>query len=104
MTVLAVMQAIGEPTRLKILRLLREREMSAGQIASRFSVTRPAVSQHLRVLRRAGLLRERRAGTHRYYRVRVEGFEALRGFLDTFWDFRLARLKAAAETAELEKS
>jgi len=78
--------------------------MSAGQIADRFTVTRPAVSQHLRVLRRAGLLHERRSGRRRYYRVRLEGFEGLRKFLDGFWSDRLARLKSIAEKVEREQS
>jgi DNA-binding transcriptional ArsR family regulator len=104
MKVLDVIQAIGEPTRFEILRLLRQGEMAAGEIADRFAVTRPAVSQHLGVLRRAGLVHERRAGTYRYYSVRSEGFDILRDFLDDFWTVRLRRLKQAAQRLAREKS
>jgi DNA-binding transcriptional ArsR family regulator len=71
--------------------------MSAGAIASHFDVSRPAISQHLGVLKDAGLLDERRDGTRRLYRIRSEGFDELRRFLDEFWGEGLARLKSAAE-------
>jgi DNA-binding transcriptional ArsR family regulator len=90
-------RAIAEPRRREILQLVRDRELSAGEIASRFEVTRPAVSQHLSVLRDAGLLSERRDGTRRLYRARPEGMAGLREFLDDFWSDRLERLKLAAE-------
>jgi DNA-binding transcriptional ArsR family regulator len=90
-------RAIAEPRRREILQLVRDRELSAGEIASRFEVTRPAVSQHLSVLRDAGLLSERRDGTRRLYRARPEGMAGLREFLDDFWSNRLERLKLAAE-------
>jgi DNA-binding transcriptional ArsR family regulator len=92
-----VAKAIAEPRRRQILSLVRERELSAGEIASRFEVSRPAVSQHLAVLRGAGLLEERRQGTSRYYRVRPEGLAGLRDFMDEFWTDRLERLRLAAE-------
>ena len=92
-----VVQAISEPRRREILRLIQDRELSAGDIASRFDVTRPAISQHLTVLRSAGLVSERRDGTRRLYRARPEGLAELQAFLDGFWDSRLAALKAAAE-------
>ncbi len=69
----AALRAIAEPRRRRILRLVRDAEMSAGEIASHFDVTRSAVSQHLRVLKDAGLLAERRNGTRRIYRIRPEG-------------------------------
>lgn len=94
----AVARAIAEPRRRAILRLVRNDELAAGEIASRFDVTRPAISQHLTVLKDAGLLEERREGTRRLYRARPEGLEGLRDFLDEFWGFGLARLKQAAET------
>lgn len=94
----AVFKALAEPRRLAILRLIGSREMRAGDIADRFKLTRPAISQHLRVLTEAKLLIERREGTRRLYRVRREGFAELRGFLDEFWDARLARLKHAVES------
>jgi DNA-binding transcriptional ArsR family regulator len=90
-------RALAEPRRRDILQLVRDDELSAGAIASHFDVSRPAVSQHLRVLKSAGLLDERRDGTRRLYRVRPEGFAELREFLDDFWGEGLARLKSAAE-------
>jgi DNA-binding transcriptional ArsR family regulator len=90
-------RAIAEPRRREILELVRDGELSAGEIASRFDVSRPAVSQHLAVLREAGLLSERREGTRRLYRARPEGMAGLREFLDNFWSDRLERLKLAAE-------
>ena len=93
----AAARALAEPRRREILRLVRDEEMSAGAIASHFDVSRPAISQHLGVLKDAGLLDERRDGTRRLYRVRSEGFDELRRFLDDFWGEGLARLKSAAE-------
>jgi len=71
--------------------------MRAGDIAKQFETTRPAISEHLRVLTDAGLLVLRREGTRRIYAVRTEGFEELRDFLNGFWDDHLARLKTAVE-------
>jgi DNA-binding transcriptional ArsR family regulator len=79
---------------------VRDGELSAGEIAAHFDVTRPAVSQHLRVLKDAELLVERREGTRRLYRARPEGLAELRAFLDDFLDGGLAELKAAAEAEE----
>lgn len=92
-----VARAIAEPRRRQILALVGDEELSAGEIASRFDVSRPAISQHLTVLRGAGLLSERRQGTSRYYRARPEGLAGLRDFMDRFWTDRLERLKLAAE-------
>jgi DNA-binding transcriptional ArsR family regulator len=92
-----VARAIAEPRRRQILSLVSDEELSAGEIASRFDVSRPAISQHLTVLRGAGLLSERRQGTSRYYRARPEGLAGLRDFMDRFWTDRLERLKLAAE-------
>lgn len=94
------LRAIAEPRRLDILRMVREAELSAGEIASRFEVTRPAISQHLRVLADAGLVTVRKEGTRRLYRSRPEGLAELREYLDEFWSDRLQRLKAAAEAEE----
>ena len=99
----AALRAIAEPNRRRILVLVRNDELSAGEIAAHFDVTRPAVSQHLTVLREAGLVSERRDGTRRLYRARAEGLEELRKFLEDFWDERLARLKAEAERKERTK-
>jgi DNA-binding transcriptional ArsR family regulator len=103
MTVLATIQAMSDPTRFAILHLVRHRELAAGEIALKFAVTRPAVSQHLRILRRAGLVTERRAGTRRLYAFRPEGLRELRSFVESFWDVRLLRLKHAAEAVERRK-
>jgi DNA-binding transcriptional ArsR family regulator len=96
----AAIRAIAEPKRRRILELVAERELSAGEIASKFDVTRPAVSQHLTVLREAGLVAERRDGTRRLYSLRPEGFADLRSFLEAFWGEGLERLKRAAEVEE----
>jgi DNA-binding transcriptional ArsR family regulator len=92
-----VIQAISEPRRREILRMVRNRELSAGEIAARFDVTRPAISQHLTVLKNAELVSERRDGTRRLYRARPERLAELRSFLDEFWVESLDRLKLAAE-------
>src|SRR5271154_465994 len=96
----AMLRAIAEPNRRRILELVSSRELSAGEIASRFDVTRPAISQHLTVLKQAGLVAERREGTRRIYSARTEGLIELRGFLDQFWADGLDRLKVAAEQTE----
>lgn len=92
-----VARAIAEPRRREILNLVRDGERTAGEIAARFEVTRPAISQHLTVLRNAGLLSERREGTRRLYRARPEALADLRRFIEGFWTERLERLKLAAE-------
>jgi DNA-binding transcriptional ArsR family regulator len=99
----AALRAIAEPRRREILSLVRNGELSAGKIAAHFDVTRPAISQHLTVLREAGLVSERRDGTRRLYRARPEGLAELKQFLEEFWDERLARLKRAAERKEKTK-
>ena len=97
-------QAMAEPTRLAILKMVRRADMPAGEIARRFKgITRPAVSQHLGVLKKAGLVSERREGTRRIYSLRPEGFAPLKAFLEDFWESRLDRLKAAAEKNENKK-
>ena len=91
------LKAIAEPHRREILRLVWKQELSAGEVASNFELTRPAVSIHLKVLKDAGLISERREGTKRLYRARPEGLQEVRAFLEEFWDDSLARLKSAAE-------
>ena len=93
----AAVRAIAEPRRRAILRLVLAEEMTAGAIASEFDVTREAISQHLRVLRQAGLVVERKEGTRRYYRALPEALAEVRPFLEEMWDDSLALLKAAAE-------
>ena len=96
----AALKAIAEPRRREILRLVWDSELSSGEIASRFEVTGPAISQHLRVLRDAGLVTDRREGTRRIYRARPEGLEEVREFLDAMWGERLSALKREAEADE----
>ena len=104
MAVLAKIRALSNETRLEIVKLVRDREMEAGAVARRFRMTRPAVSQHLGVLREAGLVDERRVGSKRLYVVRAEAFGELVEFIEGFWAPRLRRLKQAAEAAERSKA
>jgi DNA-binding transcriptional ArsR family regulator len=99
----AALKAIAVPRRRQILTLVRDEELSAGEIASHFDVTRPAVSQHLNVLKEAGLVSERRNGTRRLYRARPEGLAELRAFLEDYWDVRLDTLKREVEKEEMKK-
>ncbi len=92
-----VIKALAEPRRQDILKLLGGRELPSGEIASHFSVSRPAVSQHLQVLKSAGLVTERRAGTRHFYQTRPEGLAELKAFLEQFWDDALVRLAEVAE-------
>lgn len=94
------LRAIAEPHRRRILKLVWDAELSAGEIASHFEVTRPAVSQHLHVLKEAGLVSERRNGAKRLYRARPEGIAELKAFLEEFWGDRLEALKREAEREE----
>jgi DNA-binding transcriptional ArsR family regulator len=93
------LKAIAEPRRQEILRLVWSQERAAGEIAQHFQVSRPAISKHLRVLREAGLVEERRMGTQRLYRARVESLLELRRFLDSFWDEGLLSVKQAVESS-----
>jgi len=99
----AALKAIAEPRRRQILVLVRDGEMSAGQIASHFDISGPAISQHLTVLKEAGLIGERRDGTRRLYRALPEGLKELKEFLEGFWDERLSKLKRLAERKEKRK-
>jgi len=91
------LDALGDPTRRRIFERLREGPLAVGELASELPVSRPAVSQHLRVLREAGLVADRKAGTRRLYEVAPDGLVALRDWFDTFWSDALARFKAEAE-------
>jgi DNA-binding transcriptional ArsR family regulator len=95
-----VFEAIAQPKRREILRLLADGEMSAGEVASRFDVTQPAISQHLKVLKDTGLVSERREGTRRLYSVRPEGMGDLQDFIAQVVPAGLKRLKQAAEAEE----
>ena len=99
----AAVRAISEPRRRRILELVRDAELTAGEIAAEFEVTRPAISQHLTVLKEAGLVVERREGTRRLYRARPEGLSGLREFVERFWADGLERLTLAAELEEGRK-
>src|ERR687891_458192 len=99
----AALKAIALPRRRQILTLVRDGELTSGEIAAHFEVTQPAISQHLNVLKEAGLVSERRSGTRRLYRARPEGLGELRDFLEEFWDVRLEALKREAEKEERKK-
>jgi DNA-binding transcriptional ArsR family regulator len=99
----AALRALAEPRRREILRLVWDRERAAGDIASHFEVTRPAVSQHLRVLKEADLVDERRDGTRRLYLAKRDTVADLRRFLDDYWSDALTRLRDVAEDAEREQ-
>jgi DNA-binding transcriptional ArsR family regulator len=94
----AVLRALAEPQRRRILAVVRDRELPAGEIAEHFDITHQAVSQHLRVLKDAGVLQERRDGTRRLYAIRPEAIEPVRAFLDELWPASLQRLKRTVET------
>jgi DNA-binding transcriptional ArsR family regulator len=91
------LRALAEPRRRAILRLVAHDELAAGDIATAFDVIRTAVSQHLTVLRNAGLLSERRVGTRRLYRARPEGLAGLREFLEDMWSSSLDVARRLAE-------
>ncbi len=86
-----------------MLTLLGSDERTAGDIAQRFDVTRQAVSQHLQILLEAGLIRERRDGTRRWYRARPEGLAEVRAYVEAMWPSALGDLKAAAEQEHASK-
>lgn len=95
----AVLKALADPHRRQILRLVQHAELPAGQIAASFTLTQQAVSQHIGVLRQAGLLTERREGTRRLYALNHQALEPVRELLSEFWPDALSRLKKAVETA-----
>jgi DNA-binding transcriptional ArsR family regulator len=82
--------ALADPTRRSLYERLRRREQAVGELAKALRVSQPAVSQHLQVLRRARLVRERRAGTRHYYRAAPDGLAELRGYIESLWDDVLA--------------
>jgi DNA-binding transcriptional ArsR family regulator len=98
------MDALGDPTRRAIFERLRGGPRSVGELAAALPVSRPAVSQHLRVLKEAGLVTERRNGTRRFYRIEPDGLVELRKYIESFWDEALAAFAfAAAVEAESQK-
>src|SRR5438874_12658596 len=91
------MAALADPTRRAIFERHREGPRPVGELARDLPVSRPAVSQHLRVLKEAGLVSERKDGTRRLYRIEPDALADLRGYFDSFWEQALAGFKAAAE-------
>jgi DNA-binding transcriptional ArsR family regulator len=89
--------ALGDPTRRAIFECLADRPRAVGELANELPVSRPAVSQHLKVLKDAQLVTDQKAGTRRIYQVDPDGLAALRGYLDHFWDQALAGFKTAVE-------
>ena len=89
--------ALADPTRRKVFERLALKASSVGDIAARLPVSRPAVSQHLKVLKHAGLVKDVAEGTRRVYRIDPRGISAMKDYLDRFWDRALAAFKAAAE-------
>ena len=94
-----VLDALGDPTRRAVLELIRGGARPVGEIARELPVSRPAVSQHLHILKQAGLVRDRKEGTRRLYSVSPDGLEALRAYLEGFWDAALAAFGEAATKA-----
>jgi DNA-binding transcriptional ArsR family regulator len=94
------MTALGDPTRQAIFERLAERPLPVGELAAGLPVSRPAVSQHLKVLKEAGLVVDRRAGTRRVYQVDPQALADLRAYFDAFWDQSLAAFRDAAEQEE----
>jgi DNA-binding transcriptional ArsR family regulator len=92
--------AIADPIRRRVLELTRDDEVPAGALAAEFDVSRPAVSRHLRVLREAGLVVERREGRRRLYRANLEPLAELRSWLEDYWAGRLDALRTLAEKEE----
>jgi DNA-binding transcriptional ArsR family regulator len=92
------LDALGDPTRRQVFELLKRGSLSVGELAAQLPVSRPAVSQHLRVLETAGLVTHHRVGTRHLYEVDGDGVAELRVWVEGFWDEALARFKAAAET------
>ena len=95
-----MLDALGDPTRRAILEVLEGGARPVGEIARGLPVSRPAVSQHLRVLKEAGLVRDRKEGTRRLYSVEAEGLRALREYLERYWDVALASFKEHVEAKE----
>ena len=99
----AALGALGDPTRRAIFELLAGRPREVGELANELPVSRPAVSQHLKVLKEAGLVTDQAEGTRRRYRIDRRGIAALRGYLDELWDDALAAFAEEVEKTEAEK-
>src|SRR5512145_1651305 len=97
MAYVTALTALADPTRRAVFERLRAGPRGVGEIAATLPVSRPAVSQHLKVLKEAGLVADEPRGTARIYRIHAEGLRELRDWLDGFWDDALANFKAHAE-------
>jgi DNA-binding transcriptional ArsR family regulator len=97
------MDALGDPTRRAIVERLLQGPLPVGELARDFPISRPAISQHLRILKRANLVVDRAVGNRRVYEVDPEGVEALRAYFERFWNHSLAAFKRAAEAKNAEK-
>jgi DNA-binding transcriptional ArsR family regulator len=104
MTYSTVLNALSDPTRRALYDMLRERPRSVGELADRLPVSQPAVSQHLRILREAGLVEWQAVGTRRIYQPSVEGIRALRAYVESLWDDVLGAFKTAQDEAEINPS
>lgn len=104
MTYSDALTALADPTRRSVFERLAGGDRSVGEIAAELPVSRPAVSQHLRVLKEAGLIGERRVGTRRYYSLRRDGLVELRDYVEGFWEEALASFKRAAERGEEDEA
>jgi DNA-binding transcriptional ArsR family regulator len=100
----AVLRALADPQRRQILRLVRSSELAAGQIASHFDATQQAVSHHLQVLAKSGLITERREGTRRLYALDPQALEPVRDMLSDLWPSALERLKVVVEQDQKKKT
>jgi DNA-binding transcriptional ArsR family regulator len=96
----AAIAALGDPTRRAIFERLAAGPRAVGELAGELPVSRPAVSQHLKVLKEAGLVADRQAGTRRLYRVEPQAIADVRGYFDAFWDQTLAAFRDAVEQRE----
>ncbi len=99
-----VLRALADPTRRTMLRLVRSEELAAGQIATHFPITQQAVSQHLQVLQRVGLVAERREGTRRLYQLQPDALAPVRAVLEDLWPDALDRLKRVVEQDKRKRS
>ncbi len=98
------LQALADPTRREVFEQLRFGPSPVGRLAQRLPVTRPAVSQHLKVLKDAGLVREKKVGTRRVYSVELSGLQELRSYLDGFWDDVLQAFNASSRGSRRDAS
>jgi DNA-binding transcriptional ArsR family regulator len=98
------LSALADPTRRAIFERLADGPLAVGELARELPVSRPAVSQHLRVLKQAGLVTDRQAGARRLYQLDADGIARVRGYFDQFWNQALGAFKAAAEQPEEDQA